>query len=855
VFLLIQHNGHSSFMPHGMCYLWQPDLLWIHVISDTLIGLAYFAIPPTLLVLVLRARREVPEGAEHMKRSLPHEWMFLAFSLFIVACGATHFMAVWNVWNADYWTAGGIKVVTALASVATAATLPPLIPRALRLVRDAREGAVRQTRLEGANRELAALNVQLRELDELKTRLFANVSHELRTPLTLILGVVSAQLERETDGERADELGVVVRNARLLQKRVDDLLDLARSDAGQARLNARPVDAAEVVRLTAARFEPLAAARQVDIEVRAPTSLHARLDADRLERILDNLLSNALKFTPAEGTVRVTVQREDDSVRLVVEDSGPGIPAEMRELVFERFRQVDDSSTRARGGSGLGLAIVREFAQLHGGSVDLEDSDLGGARFVVRLPWHEPHPGEIDAWEPSPETGAELLAGAPAAPGSAHADGTAATADATEDGTPAPGGPAREQQATAASRPRVLVVEDNADMRSFICRVLAEDFHCDAAADGAAALELLAAAEPVPDVILTDIMMPRLDGPALLAEVRARAAWDDVGVIALSALAESDMRVAMLRHGAQDYVTKPFEGDELRARVWNLVAMQRARQALRQELHSAGDDIQAMARELGQRRRQLEHALTEARAAEARATAGDRAKTEFLAVMSHELRTPLNAVVGYTDLLDAGIGGTVTPEQQQHLARIRSAARTLLDIIDDILVYARLESGEETYRTGRVDLAELMEEIADLVRPAAAAQGLELVIDVEPAAAITTDRDALQRILSNLISNAVKFTASGSVRVHAERADDQLRVSVADTGRGIPADSLELIFDPFWQVDQSTTRSAGGSGLGLAIARQLTRQLGGELNVESEASVGSTFTLTLPLGGDAELST
>jgi signal transduction histidine kinase len=851
---LIQHGGHSSYMPHGMCYLWQPGLLWVHVISDTLIGLAYFAIPPTLLVLVVRARREVPEGAEYMKRGLPHEWMFVAFGLFIVACGATHFMGVWNVWNADYWTAGGIKIVTAMASVATAATLPPLIPRALRLIRDAREGAVRQTRLESANRELASLNERLRELDEAKTRLFANVSHELRTPLTLILGTLAARMDAGADEALGQDLDLIMRNARLLQKRVDDLLDLARSDAGQAVLDAQPVDAAEVVRLTAARFESLAAGRGVDIDMEAPGSVPAVLDVDRIERILDNLLSNAVKFTPAGGTIRVSLQHRDNEICLSVDDSGPGIPTELREAVFERFRQVDPSTTRVRGGSGLGLAIVREFARLHGGDVNLQDSELGGVRFEVTLPYRPASEGRAAPWEPSDTAAAELLADAspaepasvsPAAPDAPVRDAGSPpavhSADAEEHGA----------QQSGHARPVVLVVEDNADMRSFICRILADDFDCRTAADGEEAIALLDTATDPPDVILTDVMMPRMDGPGLLAEVRARPRFDDTAIVALSAVAESEMRVAMLRHGAQDYVTKPFEGEELRVRVWNLAAMRGARAALRQELQSAGHDIQSMARELGQRRRDLEWALAEARAAEARATAGDRAKTEFLAVMSHELRTPLNAVIGYADLLGAGIGGPLTPAQQQHVARIRAAARNLLSIIDDILVYARLEAGEDSYRSETVAVAGLLEEIADLVRPEAAQRGLDLAIDMEQHVTVRSDREPLRRIITNLVANAVKFTASGEVRIQARSEGDQLRIAVTDTGRGIPADSLERVFSPFWQVDQSTTRSAGGSGLGLSIARRLALRLGGDIEVESEEGRGSTFTLILPLDNDA----
>jgi signal transduction histidine kinase len=832
MFALLQHVEHSRFMPHGMCYLWRPDLLWMHVISDSLIGLAYFAIPPALVVLVVRARREVPQGAEHIKGRLPHEWMFLAFGLFIIACGATHFMAVWNVWNAHYWAAGGVKVVTAIASVATAATLPPLIPRALRLVRDAREGAVRQTRLEQANRELATLNDRLREMDELKTRLFANVSHELRTPLTLIMGPVARRLEAEPEGERAEELSLILRNARLLQKRVDDLLDLARSDAGQAALDLHPVDAARVVRLTVARFETLARDRGIRLEPRVPETLVARLDPDRLERILDNLLSNALKFTPREGTIRVALSCIEHTIRLSVEDSGPGIPESQRTAVFQRFRQLDGSTTRARGGSGLGLAIVRDFARLHGGDVELDDSPLGGAAFAVSLPYHEPGEAASQVWSPSDTTAAELLAEQP-------------RSDRPAQASKPMGSPAQDQdQDPDSDRPLVLVVEDSADMRTFLVRILGDEFRCATASDGVDAIEWLDSTEIAPDAVVTDVMMPRLDGPGLLAEIRGRQRLDTTPVLAVTALAQSESRAAMLREGAQDYVTKPFEPEELRARVANLVAMSRARRVLREELESASDDIHLMARDLGRHRRKTEAALEEARAAEARATAASRVKTEFLAVMSHELRTPLNAIVGYADLMELD---DLTEDQKTSLERVRVAARHLHRVIEDILLHARLESEPDPVKPEPVKVDHLVHQALDLVRPEASVKDLDLDATVDPDAVVSVDAERLRRILTNLISNAVKFTDHGRVKVEAHADDGELRIVVTDTGRGIPPDMIDHVFEPFRQLDQSATRTAGGSGLGLSIARRLAHQMGGEIEVASTEGQGSSFTLILPL--------
>jgi signal transduction histidine kinase len=830
---LLQHVSRGGqYMPHGMCYLWEPELLWLHVISDVATGVAYYAIPPTLLVLVVRARRQVPEGAEYAARGLPHEWMFLAFGLFIVACGSTHFLAAWNVWNANYWVSGGVKGLTAVASIATAIALPPLIPRALALVKQARESEVRRVRLEAANRELAELNERLREMDTLKTRLFANVSHELRTPLTLILGPVDRLLQRAAPGEEREELDVVRRNAVLLRKRVDDLLDLARLDAGRVTLEAGPADAAAIVRLSAARFASATRHTEADLRVTVPATLPAQLDADKYERIVDNLLSNALRFAQEAGTVQVGLEAVDGELVLVVEDDGPGIPEPQRATVFEPFRQLRDPAHRHAGGAGLGLAIVRDFARLHGGEAEVGRSDLGGARFVVRIPHREPD-GPVPEHEVSETVAAQLVADAPV------------TTTGIQ-GLPAEGA-AVTPEVTPGRRPRVLVVEDNPDMRRFTTRVLEAEFDCEQARDGAEALERLE--RSAPDLVVTDVMMPVMDGAALLAEMRARPALTTIPVIVLTAVAEQDLRVGLLRAGARDYLTKPFEPEELLARARNLGALKRAGDVLRQELVSASEDVELLASQLAERQRELEDLLAEVRAARDEAEAASSAKSEFLAVMSHELRTPLNAVIGYTDLIDSGVGGEIPEGQKTKLDRIRISARHLLRIIDDILVYTRADSDTAGPTQEPVELSALLDETIGSIRPEAELKGLAIETRLTGSTIVDSDPERLRRVFTNLVANAVKFTEVGTIEVAIDAAPDELRMTVRDTGPGIPAEHMERIFDPFWQVDQSSTRTAGGTGLGLSIVRRLVQQLGGTLDVSSEPGQGSTFTARIPLRG------
>ncbi len=257
-------------------------------------------------------------------------------------------------------------------------------------------------------------------------------------------------------------------------------------------------------------------------------------------------------------------------------------------------------------------------------------------------------------------------------------------------------------------------------------------------------------------------------------------------------------------------------------------------------------------------RREVERLLTEsesarsdAEAARAEAEAANRAKSEFLAVMSHELRTPLNAIGGYAELVEMGIRGPVTPQQQEDLRRIQNSQRHLLGLINEVLNYAKLETGTVHYDIAEVPLREALAAAESLVAPQARAKRLALVVDDgPPSLAVLADAEKLRQILVNLLSNAVKFTdAGGSVEITCGVEDARVQVRVRDTGIGIAADKLESIFDPFVQVRADLTRPHEGTGLGLAISRDLARGMGGSLAAESTPGAGSTFTLTLPLAG------
>jgi len=240
-------------------------------------------------------------------------------------------------------------------------------------------------------------------------------------------------------------------------------------------------------------------------------------------------------------------------------------------------------------------------------------------------------------------------------------------------------------------------------------------------------------------------------------------------------------------------------------------------------------------------------ALAEARNARADVEAANLAKSEFLTVMSHELRTPLNAIAGYTELMEMGLRGPLTEQQRDDLRRIRASQQHLLGLINQVLNYARLESGTVQYDITRVPLDDVVASAANLIAPQAGAKGLTLNVGRPARIAAHADADKVRQIMLNLLSNAVKYTSRGGhIGIASERRSDHVRVLVRDTGLGVPQGKLETIFEPFVQLNRALNRPGEGTGLGLAISRDLARWMGGDLTVESQEGVGSTFTLSLP---------
>jgi PAS domain S-box-containing protein len=410
---------------------------------------------------------------------------------------------------------------------------------------------------------------ELARIDRAKTAFFSNVSHEFRTPLTLILGPLDDALA--SDGLSAPQrqrIETTHRNALRLLKLVNSLLDFSRIEAGRVRATYLPVDLTQQTKDLSSVFESAmekgGLAYTLELQ---PLPEKVYVDRDMWEKIVLNLLSNAFKFT-LKGGVRVTLGEHNGMARLSVSDTGSGIPEHELPRVFERFHRIEGASGRSLEGSGIGLALIQELVRLHGGAISVQ-SELGvGSRFDVDLHFglsHLPADRIADAEAGAPRMGAAFLEEA---------------LRWLPDQDMGHSKPAAEPDLAllqpAADRPHILISDDNSDMRAYLKSLLAPHADVTVCGDGEAAFEQLSQQQP--DLLLSDVMMPKLDGFGLIARIRADEALRQLPVILLSARAGEEAKVEGLRAGADDYLVKPFSTSELLARVRRQIALGRARQ-------------------------------------------------------------------------------------------------------------------------------------------------------------------------------------------------------------------------------------------------------------------------------------
>ena len=413
---------------------------------------------------------------------------------------------------------------------------------------------------------------KLLELDHLKSQFFANISHEFRTPLTLIMGPLEKLLSKSQDNSDKKELGIAKKHAGKLQDLINNLLAISKLESGKMLLHASEIDIVKQVRIYLQSFESLAKQRNIDLKFTSEKKeIKAFIDQEKFEQVLNNLLSNAFKFTPEGGLIEVTVSSQRSAVSgqvisvkgdltanrrlptadlmansliISITDTGPGIPTTHLPHIFDRFYQVNDDNGRSFQGTGIGLALSKELVKLHHGEIQVESEVGKGTAFTIFLPLGKDHlkEEEIDSSQRSAVGGQQF----------------------DEDLTTRNLEPGTKKEASL-----LLIVEDNTDMRSYIKGYFEKEFRLLEAVNGLDGFEK--SVENIPDLIISDVMMPVMDGNELCGKIKKDERTSHIPVILLTARASKESRMEGLETGADDFITKPFDGDELQVRVKNLI--------------------------------------------------------------------------------------------------------------------------------------------------------------------------------------------------------------------------------------------------------------------------------------------
>ncbi|MBD3289183.1 response regulator, partial [candidate division KSB1 bacterium] len=409
---------------------------------------------------------------------------------------------------------------------------------------------------------------KLIEIDELKSRFFANISHEFRTPLTLILGPLQKLLSTSEDNERHEDVLSMQRNARRLQQLIDQLLDLSKIEAGRLPLRAQPDDIVQRIRECTASFVSLAESKNITLDQDFPEqSIIVYFDAEKLEKIIFNLLGNAFKFTPEGGRISIAVscltepdQTTPIAAQITIADSGVGISSEHIDDVFDRFYSANGSASSEQGSTGIGLALTKEFVDLHHGEIVVESKQGEGSTFTISLPLGRDHLSDEEIIDNVYDAEVSETSHRPEPVTAEHNQKIPEEISLENNG-----------------RSLVLIVEDNKDMRRFLRNCLDQDFSVIEAENGESGYQT--ALKKLPDLIVSDVMMPQVNGYEFCQKIKTDERTSHIPIILLTARALKESRVEGFESGADDYVVKPFDAEELMVRAKNLI---KQRQQLRE---------------------------------------------------------------------------------------------------------------------------------------------------------------------------------------------------------------------------------------------------------------------------------
>lgn len=682
--------------------------------------------------------------------------------------------------------------------------------------------------LEESNRKLV-------ELGQIKNRFFANISHELRTPLTLLLAPLETLMQkfnRSIDGETREVLTTMHSNGMRLLKLINDLLDLVRLESGRLEVKHEPLNVNDFVKGLASAARQVADDKRLRLETIVDPELGTvQSDRDKLEKIVLNLVFNALKFTPAGGHVELRAEKKEEMFVVTVSDTGMGISEKNLPFVFDRFWQADGTSKRKYQGVGIGLALVKELTEVQGGNVKVQSTEGKGTVFTVSLPYKKAEPMTkpelvvTDENGDEPETRtvsseewlANLYRRAELFPAMTPVQETLKPVETFRNG----------------HLPKALVADDEPDMLRFLKSQLAQHYEVLEAVDGQQAIEK--AAQFLPDIILLDMMMPEKDGLQACRELRERTSTQSIPIIMLTARADEETKLAALGAGASDFLPKPFSTTELHVRIKNLVESHQYQSKLSKQNQALESTIE----QLKETESQL--VQTEKLASLGRMSAG----------IIHEINNPLNfATTGLYTLRNKG--KYLVAEQQAEYAEVLKDVEEGIKRVKTIVSDLRMFTHPETESRDQVEVADV---IGSALRFLANEWKDRVLIDhkLDPHQTVWANKNKMIHVFTNLLQNSLdalkdKEFNNGEkpgIVIEGGVTNGRSIVRLRDNGPGIEAKHLDKIFDPFF-----TTKDVGeGMGLGLSIVYRIIQECDGRISVRTESGKYCEFTLEFPVKG------
>ncbi|WP_207512984.1 hybrid sensor histidine kinase/response regulator [Longitalea luteola] len=662
----------------------------------------------------------------------------------------------------------------------------------------------------------------LEEIDKAKTVFFSNISHEFRTPLTLILTPLEELLHQPKSSLSAAEqqnIETAHRNALRLLKLVNTLLDFSRIESGRQQASYVLTDIASYTRNLAANFRSVIEKAGLQLFIKTDRVVQpVYLDRRMWEKIVFNLLSNAFKYTLA-GSITVELTAEDKFAVLRVKDTGVGIPEAELPHMFERFHRVQHVQGRTFEGTGIGLSLVKELVLFHKGDISVESQPGKGSTFTVKIPTGKEH-------LPEPQINMQLEEERVTSGMYVEEAGTLLV---KENEAPA-------ITASPTNEAVVLVVDDNADMREHLHSILLHRFQVITATNGQDALQKIR--EQKPTLIVSDVMMPVMDGIELVKALKANRATAHIPVILLTARAGEESKITGWETGADDYLTKPFSSKELISRI----ASQIKTQEIRREALVDVAEQRKYARKLEDMNRELIKINEEL--------------TSFAYVSSHDLQEPLRKIQMFSKRILEKEINSLSEEGKNFFLRMDNAANRMQLLINDLLTYSRTNTSQKQFqKTSLNDLImDVKQELYERI------MATDTIIECEPLPELEIIPFQFKQLFTNLLANSIKFAKPGErphisitsslvdgSQINYPTADKEKRywhIAFADRGTGFDPQFNEQIFGLFQRLHGR--KEYEGTGIGLAIAKKVVENHNGIITAEGKENAGATIHIYLP---------